>query len=332
MTPPATPDRAAGNPDPAHEGTDETYPPRALRATPALPLGRDVTAPLGPPGGAVTKDRAAELSRRAQAPAGAEGSSPPAQLRQAPSSPLPYYSDDLVTLYLGDCREILPVLGIGADCIVADPPYAETSLAWDRWPDGWLDVVATVTRSLWCFGSMRMFLERAAEFAAARWKLSQDVIWEKANGTGFATDRFKRVHETVTHWYRGGWRDIHHDTPRTVYTGPDKHARARHSRTPHTGEIGGHHYEDDGTRLARSVQCFRSVRGGLHPTEKPVKLLNPLISYACPPRGLVVDPFAGSGSTLDAARASGRRAIGVEISEEYCQRAARRLSQGVLIA
>lgn len=50
----------------------------------------------------------------------------------------PYYADEQVTLYLGDCREVLPALGVTADCIVADPPYGETSLAWDRWPDGWL--------------------------------------------------------------------------------------------------------------------------------------------------------------------------------------------------
>jgi site-specific DNA-methyltransferase (adenine-specific) len=66
--------------------------------------------------------------------------------------------------------------------------------------------------------------------------------------------------------------------------------------------------------------------GAVHPTEKPVELLDPLIRYACPPGGLVVDPFAGSGSTLDAARQSGRRAIGIEKHEPYAEAAARRLS------
>lgn len=64
----------------------------------------------------------------------------------------------------------------------------------------------------------------------------------------------------------------------------------------------------------------------IHPTEKPLGILAPLIAYACPADGLVVDPFAGSGSTLDAARQSGRRAIGIEAREEYCEAAARRLS------
>ena len=229
-----------------------------------------------------------------------------------------------LALYLGDMREVLPALGVTADLVLADPPYAETSLAWDRWPDGWPALAATVADSMWCFGSMRMFLDRAAEFAD--WKLSQDIVWEKANGTGFATDRFKRVHEIATHWYRGDWSAVHHDTPRLAYIGPDKHARARTDRGHHLGKIGAQRYEDDGTRLMRSVLAAKSVRGGLHPTEKPLGIVTPLLEYACPRGGLVVDPFAGSGSTLDAARQVGRRAIGIEASEQYAEAAALRLS------
>lgn len=245
------------------------------------------------------------------------------------TDPVPYFDDGTVTLYMGDCREVLPELSIRADCVVTDPPYGETSLAWDRWPDGWPALAATVTDSMWCFGSMRMFLDRRDDFAD--WRMSQDVVWEKRNGTGFANDRFKRVHEIAIHWYRGGWGKIRHAAPRVAYTGPDKHARARDSRTPHTGTIGAHLYEDDGTRLMRSVLEAKSVRGGLHPTEKPLGILSPLISYACPPGGLVLDLFAGSGSTLDAARAIGRRAVGIEANEAYAEKAARRLSQPLLI-
>lgn len=238
----------------------------------------------------------------------------------------PYYEDDTVQLHLGDMREILPTLGVQADLVLADPPYAETSLAWDRWPDGWPTLAATVAPSMWCFGSMRMFLDRRDEFTG--WKLSQDVVWEKHNGSGFARDRFRRVHETVTHWYRGDWASIHHDVPRspTEFDPKDRSVSASAARVPHTGTIGAHRYEDDGLRLARSVQRLPSVRGGLHPTEKPLPLLERLITYACPPDGLVIDPFAGSGSTLDTARQTGRRAIGIEVSEAYAEAAARRLS------
>src|SRR4051812_41899218 len=105
----------------------------------------------------------------------------------------PYYSNDLVTLYHGDHRDILPVLGLTFDLIVADPPYGETSLEWDRWPQGWPNGMTAYARSMWCFGSLRMYLDRASEFIP--WKLSQDIIMEKHNGSGLANDRFRRVHE-----------------------------------------------------------------------------------------------------------------------------------------
>jgi site-specific DNA-methyltransferase (adenine-specific) len=242
----------------------------------------------------------------------------------------PYWTDGTVTLYLGDSVDLLPALGVTADCIVTDPPYGETSLPWDQWPAGWLWAAADVTRSLWCFGSLRMFLAHADEFAS--WKLSQDVIWEKHNGAGAAADRFKRVHEQPAHWYRGDWSDIHHEAPTTS----DATARTvrRKFRPTHWGEIGASAYasEDGGPRLMRSVIAVPSMHGrAIHPTEKPLGILEPLITYACPPGGLVIDPFAGSGSTLDAARASGRRAIGIEADERYCELAARRLSQGILM-
>lgn len=240
----------------------------------------------------------------------------------------PYFDDGDVSLYLGDMREILPALEIRADCIVADPPYGETRLTWDQWPHGWPDVAAAATDSMWCFGSMRMFLDQVSQFA--RWRFSQDVIWEKENGTGFATDRFKRVHEIALHWYRGAWGDVHHDTPRVPHNGPRHKTRNRYRGPTHTDHIGLSRYEDDGTRLVRSVLKAKSIRRGLHPTEKPTQILDPLIRYACPAGGLVLDPFAGSGSTLDAARSAGRRAIGIEANEAYIEKAARRLSQPLL--
>jgi site-specific DNA-methyltransferase (adenine-specific) len=241
----------------------------------------------------------------------------------------PYYADDDVTLYLGDCREVLPALALTVDCIVADPPYAETSLPWDRWPDGWPTVAATATSSMWCFGSMRMFLDRRDEFAG--WKLSQDIVWEKHNGSGFHADRFRRVHEHATHWYRGEWGSVHHDVPVT------QDATARRIKTSgrpeHFGERGQHQYttEAGGPRLMRSVLRVRSAHHrAIHPTEKPPGILDPPIRYACPPGGTVLDLFAGSGSTAVAARMSGRRSVLIEANERYCEAIVRRLQQDVL--
>ncbi|MFD0902365.1 DNA-methyltransferase [Actinomadura sediminis] len=241
----------------------------------------------------------------------------------------PYWEDDHVTLYHGDMREVLPALAVQAALVIADPPYAETSLAWDRWPDGWPAIAATVTRSMWCFGSMRMFLDRRSEFAG--WKLSQDVIWEKHAGSGFTADRFMRVHEFALHWYRGDWRGVHHDTPREVSHRKSEGRVVKMGHAPHRRAIRPGTWEDDGTRLMRSVITVRSMHGrAIHPTEKPLGILTPLIEYACPPGGLVVDPFAGSGSTLEAARLTGRRAIGIEAHEPYAEAAAKRLAQAPL--
>lgn len=252
----------------------------------------------------------------------------------------PYWTDGRVTLYHGDCREVLPVLGVTADCIVADPPYDETSLAWDRWPDGWPQVAASVTRSMWCFGSMRMYLARGDEFRAAGWAFSQDVIWEKNRGSSLRDDRFRRVHEQANHWFTGQWRDVYHQVPRFNATREEIARSGTAPKRVHAGKRDSHlgsvgvlrPWTETGLRLMRSVIKANQTRWSDHPTEKPVGLLDPLITYACPSSGLVVDPFAGSGGTMGGARCSGRRAIGVEIHEPYAEAAARRLSQGTLIA
>jgi site-specific DNA-methyltransferase (adenine-specific) len=242
----------------------------------------------------------------------------------------PYYEDDAVTLWHGDSTELVPALvdtGLAIDCVVTDPPYGETSLDWDRWPTGWPSLMPG--NSMWCFGSMRMFLDRSAEFGS--WQLSQDIVWEKHNGSGFHADRFRRVHEHALHWYRGPWADVYKDPQTTM----DATRRTRRSkrRPTHTGHIDQTPYvsEDGGPRLMTSVLYAASMHGSaIHPTEKPTSILEPLIAYSCPPGGLVLDPFAGSGSTLDAARSTGRRAIGIEAREDYCEVIAKRLDQGVL--
>lgn len=244
----------------------------------------------------------------------------------------PYYADDRCRLYLGDMREVLPTLDLTVDAVVTDCPYGETSLKWDRWVDGWPTLAATAAASMWCFGSMRMFLDRGGEFTAAGWKFSQDVVWEKHNGSSFHADRFKRVHEHATFWYRGEWADQQHAVPTTA----DATARAvrRKERPTHTGEIADSTYtsEDGGPRLMRSVLHIRSMHGrALHPTQKPSGILIPLIEYCCPVGGTVLDPFAGSGSTLMAASMAGRNSVGIEGDERYCDLAAQWLaSQPVL--
>lgn len=241
---------------------------------------------------------------------------------------MPYYQDGLVQLWHGDCRDILPRLDLSPAMVVADPPYGQTSLKWDQWQGEWLAQIAPCIRSLWCFGTMRMFMGQSAWFEAAGWKLSQDLVWEKHNGSSFHADRFRRVHESICHFYRGDWSNLKFFPPTT----PDATVRTvrRKQRPAHMGHIEAGAYEshDGGPRLMRSVLYHPSMHGqAVHPTQKPVELIKPLIHYGGLRGATVVDPFAGSGTTLIAAKEMGYPAIGIEVDESWCEEAAKRISQ-----
>lgn len=222
------------------------------------------------------------------------------------------------TVINADMREALAQMpDQSVDCIVTDPPYGETSLRWDKRVPGWPSFVRRVlkpTGSMWVFGSLRMFMETASDFEG--WRQSHDVVWEKHNGTGLFNDRFRRVHEIAVHFYRD-------DAPwASVYKNPQftNDARARTVRkkgrpAQWIGATGETIYrsEDGGPRLMRSVQFVRSEHGvAEHPTQKPVGIIEPLLLYACPPGGTVLDPFAGSGTTGLVALRHGMNAILIE--------------------
>ncbi|MDR0593734.1 MAG: site-specific DNA-methyltransferase [Bifidobacteriaceae bacterium] len=222
----------------------------------------------------------------------------------------PYYQDDLVVLYLGDCLDpALAAVWAGADVLITDPPYGigyrSPSLhmsrgKWAQRKDGESSVSQdedTKTRdaalSLW---------EGKAAAVFGSWRKPPPVrpdhriVWHKTNrGNLIKTAPWASSDEEI--WiYGGGW------------TGP-----TCGSVIP-TGEM-------------RAGSAGLPKKLG-HPTPKPVGLMELLISKA--PPGVIADPFAGSGSTLVAARNLGRQAVGVEIEERYCRLIANRLSQGLL--
>ena len=135
-----------------------------------------------------------------------------------------------VRYIVGDVRERIDEVEDGSiDCVIADPPYGETSLAWDKWPKGWPALILPKLKpsgSMWCFGSFRMFLSHWAEFD--QWKFSHEVIWEKQQGHVFNKERFNRVHEVIFHFYPGSglWRDVYkkqqyrYDTGKVTASGP----------------------------------------------------------------------------------------------------------------
>jgi DNA modification methylase len=210
----------------------------------------------------------------------------------------PYYSDDLVTLYHGDCREVTAWLE--ADVLVTDPPYGMAHLSgWDsptRAIQGDSDMaVRDAALALWGDGPAAVF---------GTWKKPRPamtrslVIWDKTLGTGAGMGDLDAAwgnsHEEI--YILGEWK--------------------RGDRTRHPSVI-------------QTRDGLRSLSGQVgHPTPKPVSLMERVISLA--PPGIIADPFAGSGSTLIAAKNQGRRASGVELDERYCEIAAKRLSQDTL--
>lgn len=236
-----------------------------------------------------------------------------------------------VELLFGDCRQVLARFAEGTfDACIADPPYGDTSLKWDSLCKGWIEAVARVLKpnaSIWVFGSMRSMPLIFDDMERAGFRYSQDVVWEKQNGTGFHADRFRRVHEHAVLFYRGAWADVHHDTQYTS-DATAKVAR-RKTRPTHTGHIDTGHYvsEDGGPRMARSVIYARNEHGNaIHPTQKPLDILTPLVRYSVPPGGSYVVPFAGSGSDLVTARLEDRTAVGIELDPVYFELASARIA------
>ena len=191
----------------------------------------------------------------------------------------PYYADELVTLWLGDCREVTAWLD--ADVLVTDPPYPNNAGHFDDAVQAARDVLSSWRKPVVVFWSE---LERPP----IPLPLVAVHVWHRTNVNGrpyepayqFAMDGNKKRSDVMRH--------------PAIFDGAGP---------------GCHDYLG-------------------HPTQKPVPIMHTLIGK-CPP-GTIADPFAGSGSTLVAARNLGRKAIGVELDERYAEMAARRLSQGVL--
>jgi DNA modification methylase len=209
----------------------------------------------------------------------------------------PYYEDEQVKLYHGDCRKITEWLS--ADALICDVPYGISYKS----------------------GSRRQTL--ADSIAGDEDTELRDWIleaWGDRPALIFGTWRIPRPEGTHT---RLIW-----DTKGALGMGnltvPWK---------PSDQEIYVLGYGFTGRRTS-NVLCHAPVQslgynGREHPHEKPVWLMQDLVDK-CPPGWLIADPTAGTGSTLAAAKQLGRRAIGVELEERYCEIAAKRLAQDTL--
>lgn len=220
-----------------------------------------------------------------------------------------YYEDEQITLYHGDCltehREWL-----AADVLVTDPPYGI----------GYVSNRAKARRGTPIHGDSTTGVRDAAlakwgttrpALSFGRWDKPRPagtkarLVWDKnLMGTGAISSPWGTSDEEI--YLLGEWPPV------------KPGGRAREGGTP---------------ARSSSVLRYQALAPGAHdrpdhPTPKPVPLMEHLIGK-CPP-GTIADPFAGSGGTLIAARNLGRKAIGVELEEKYCEIIANRLAQGAL--
>jgi DNA modification methylase len=130
-----------------------------------------------------------------------------------------------------------------------------------------------------------------------------------------------KAHLFITAWRAAGFRAVGHLVFRKRYASSVRFLRYHH-------ELAYLLAKGDVTPPAvplPDVLEWSYTGNHLHPTQKPVEALKPLITAFCPVNGLVLDPFCGSGSTLVAAKELGRNYIGIEIEDAHCRAAARRL-------
>ncbi|MCP3884793.1 MAG: site-specific DNA-methyltransferase, partial [Propionibacteriaceae bacterium] len=210
--------------------------------------------------------------------------------------PDPYYQDDHVTIYHGDCLEILPTIKFGV--LATDPPYGLMSVSDD---DG--------------FGRRQNHPDRHRTIAGDTSGDIRDAVLS-ATGVPALVFHTPRLPEPPGCWsFRLVW-----DKGRPGMNGGPW--RYTHELIFVRGEwvkLGASSF---------SILRVPPVSSPVHPNEKPAKLLRTLLLHS--PPGVILDPFAGSGTTLRAAKDLGRKAIGIELEERYCEIAAERCAQEVL--
>lgn len=210
----------------------------------------------------------------------------------------PYYHDEAVTLYHGDCREVLP--RIAGDVVVTDPPYncgmnygetTDDNLPWPEWC-AWFDGVLTLCKS--AAPNVFAFLSQTAAKKYERLGVHErdwSLVWNKPLSMAICAAPFMPHWEPIFYW-------------------------GEQKRTKDGGALWGSDV------LTCNVEVGADRWG--HPTPKPLLLMLDFLSRF---DGVIVEPFAGSGTTLEAAKHLGKRAVGCEINEAYCERIAQRLQR-----
>jgi site-specific DNA-methyltransferase (adenine-specific) len=240
----------------------------------------------------------------------------------------PYYQHAGITIYHGDCLEIMPTLpAASVDLVLCDLPYGTTSNPWDTvipFAPLWAQY-----KRLRKGPSVPVVLHGSQPFTtdlinSNRAEFKYEWIWDKTKGGCFALAKKQpmKSHENVVVFY--GSQPLYN---------PQKEVRGK-PRKKGGGKASGNFgivpsvsYNNE--YYPRTIVVFStgSRVDHWHPTQKPTDLAEYLIRTYTNPGDAVLDNCMGSGTTLVAAKNLGRKAIGIEIKEKYCEIAAKRLSQ-----
>lgn len=227
----------------------------------------------------------------------------------------PYFQDESVTIYHADCREILPTLE-PVGLVLTDPPYekeAHTTMRRTR-----SVVEARSNQDSMPFDAitedMRMWITADLADICNGWAL----VFCQAEAVGKYSEMFGSMYRRPMVWVKPD------SAPQ--FTG-DRPAMGYESIIAAWCGVGRSEWRGGGRRGVFTENSSTHVSE--HPTEKPVILIRKLIELFWL-QGTILDPFMGSGTTLRAAKDLGRKAIGIEIEERYCEVAAKRMSQSVM--
>lgn len=242
----------------------------------------------------------------------------------------PYYEQDGITIYHGDCREILPTLE-RVDAVVTDPPYSSGgAMRSDR--NQKVSAKYQISSSQGSYGEFSGDNkdQRAYTSWVADW-LTTCRHNVSAGSQCFVFTDWRQLPATSDgiQWAGWVWRGLitwHKPSGRRL-----QNRFASDAEYVLWGSVGALDFDLNGSAGPSSVYSENAPHSSAreHIAEKPSGLLKHLISITGE-KSTILDPFMGSGTTLVAAKELGRKAIGIELEERYCEIAAKRLAQGVL--
>ena len=224
------------------------------------------------------------------------------------------------------------------DLVIADPPYclgkdygnASDMMQPDEfleWTQAWVDVVIPKLKesgSLYIFTTWR-FSPEIFSFLKTRMTMANEIIWDrKVPSMGGTTRRFSSVHDTIGFFVKSKKYFFDIDAVRIPYDAETKKARTRSIFVGKKWLEVGYNPKDVWS-VSRLHRLHRERED--HPTQKPLEIIERMVKSSCPEGGVVLDPFAGSGTTVEACYKNGRQCIAFEISPYYCQLMRQRIAR-----